>query len=121
MIAKLPNKIDLPKPGPLETVDEVKYLNNQIPSTTSYYDGSTKLNKITINCKIFANPTDCLHSSNCGWCGSVSGCVAGTNLGPLEPCVKSSYIFSAPFPNWNPQSRVINENVGGMSLTVINK
>ena len=114
MVAKLPDTINPPKPGPLETVEE-------IPSTTTYYDGSPKLNKITINCKIFAAPTDCLHSSNCGWCGSSSGCIAGTNLGPLEPCVKSSYIFSAPFPNWNPQTRVINENVGGLSLTVVNK
>ena len=74
-----------------------------------------------MTCKIYANPTDCLHSSECGWCGSQSGCIAGNNLGPLEACVKSSYIFSAPFPNWNPQTRVINEIVGGAGLIVVNK
>jgi hypothetical protein len=114
MVANLPGKIELPKPGPLETVDE-------LPSSTTYYDGSNNLNKVTITCRVYANPTKCLHQSNCGWCGSSNGCISGTNLGPLEPCKKSSYIFSAPFPNWNPQTRVINEKVGGMSLTLVNK
>jgi len=56
-----------------------------------------------------------------GWCGSSNACVLGTNLGPLEPCVKSSYIFAAPTPNFNSQTRVINENVGGLSFTVVHK
>lgn len=113
-VVKLPNKIALPSPGPLESVEEV-------PSTTNYYDGSTKLNKITINCKLISTPSDCIHNSSCGWCGSTNTCISGTNLGPLEPCVKSSYIFSAPYPNWNPQTNVVNEQVAGMSLTVVNK
>lgn len=42
-------------------------------------------------------------------------------MGPLEPCVKSSFIFSAPYPNFNPQTKKVNENVGGLSMTVITK
>jgi len=114
MIAKLPEKIPLPGPGPLESADET-------PSATLFYDGRNNLNKVTIICHVYANPSDCTHSSNCGWCGSSNRCISGTNQGPLENCVKSSYIFSAPFPDWNPQTRVINEQIGGVSYTVLNK
>lgn len=114
MIGSLPKKFDLPPPGPQETPEE-------IPSVTDYYDGSHKLNTVKIQCKIHSNPTSCLHQSSCGWCGSTNSCVLGNNLGPLQPCTKSSYIFSAPYPNWNPQTRVVNEQVGGVSLTVVSK
>jgi len=113
-VPRLPDKIPLPKPGPQESIDE-------IPTSTDYYDGSKRLNTVTINCKIYNSPNECLHNSSCGWCGSSMSCIAGTNIGPLESCVKSSYIFSAPFPNWNPNSRVVNENLGGTGLTVVNK
>jgi len=56
-----------------------------------------------------------------GWCGSNGSCLAGNNIGPFEPCVKGSYIFAPPNPNWNPQARVVNENVGGIKLTVVAK
>jgi hypothetical protein len=114
MVNKLPAKFDMPPTGAMESVEE-------LPSVTDYYDGATKLNTVTIQCRIYANPTDCLHKSSCGWCGSSNSCISGNNLGPLQPCVKSSYIFSAPYPNWNPQTRVITEKLGGVSLTVVNK
>jgi hypothetical protein len=79
------------------------------------------LNKITINCRIYASPTDCIHSNTCGWCGASNSCIVGNTMGPLENCIKSSYIFAVPQPNWNPQTRIINENVGGLSLTVVSK
>jgi len=79
------------------------------------------LNKIQINCHIYANPTDCVHNSHCGWCGASKSCIVGNSVGPLESCVKSSYIFAAPTPSFNPHTRVINENVGGLSLTVVSK
>lgn len=104
----------MPPPGPQESVDEV-------PSTTDYYDGSHNLNTVKIQCRIYANPTDCLHQSSCGWCGSANNCILGNNLGPLQPCLKSSYIFTAPFPNWNPQTKVVNEQIGGVGLTVVSK
>lgn len=93
----------------------------KIPSSTNYYDGSNNLNKVTITCKIYVNPTDCLHKSSCGWCGANNSCISGTNLGPLERCPRSSYIYSAPFPNWYPQTRVINDNIGGAAITLVNK
>ncbi len=105
---------ELPPPGPQESPDEV-------PSETDYYDGSLHLNSVKVQCKIFSNPTDCLHQSSCGWCGSNSSCILGNNLGPLQPCSKSSYIFTAPFPNWSPETKVKTENTGGVSLTVVSK
>ena len=59
MVSKLPDVISPPAPGPKEEV-------NEIASTTNYYDGGAKLNKITINCKIYANASDCLTNSHCG-------------------------------------------------------
>lgn len=58
---------------------------------------------------------------NIGWCGSNGSCISGNNVGPFESCVKGSFIFSPPQPNWNPQARVVSENVGGVKLTVISK
>jgi hypothetical protein len=105
---------ELPPPGPQELPDE-------IPSETDYYDGSLHLNAIKVQCKIFSNPTDCLHQSSCGWCGSSGQCILGNNLGPLERCKNSTYVFTAPFPNWSPETKVITENTGGVKLTVASK
>ena len=98
----------------MESVDET-------PSSTDYYDGSKNLNVVKVQCIVYANATDCLKQSSCGWCGSTKSCILGNNLGPLQSCVKSSYIFSAPYPNWNPQTRVVNDQVGGVGLTVVSK
>lgn len=59
MVTHLSEQIIVPKRGPLETVDE-------IPTNKDYYNGEEKLNVLKINCKINANPTDCLHQSHCG-------------------------------------------------------
>lgn len=91
------------------------------PTITDYYDGSRNLNVVKVQCKIHATAGDCLHQSSCGWCGSSNSCILGNNLGPLQPCLKSSYVFSAPYPNWNPQTRVVSEQAGGVSLTVVSK
>jgi len=112
MVTKLPSSFATPQPGPVELVDE-------IPSTNDYYDGSKKLNIIRVNCNIYANPNDCVKKSSCGWCGSSKSCVLGNNLGPLQACNKSTYIFSAPYPA--NQSRIINQNIGGLAMTVISK
>jgi len=56
-----------------------------------------------------------------GWCGSNGTCVAGSGAGPFEPCVKGAYIFAKPKPNFNPSARIVNENVGGVKLTVVSK
>jgi hypothetical protein len=114
MVSNLPNKFELPPAGPQESIDEV-------PSVTDYYDGSTNLNSLKVQCKIYANPSDCTHQSTCGWCGSNNTCILGDSTGPRQPCAKSSYIFASPYPHWNPQTKVTTENTGGVSLTVVNK
>jgi hypothetical protein len=111
MVTALPKNMDLPPPGPLESPDE-------IPSETDYYDGSLHLNAEVVKCQIFANPTDCLHQSSCGWCGSNTSCIPGNNLGPLRPCEKKSYMFTAPYPNFTPQTQAVANPEGGVSLIV---
>jgi hypothetical protein len=59
MVSHLPDVIPPPPKGPMEAVDE-------IPTEKNYYKGDEKLNLVHVNCKINANPTDCLHNSNCG-------------------------------------------------------
>jgi len=114
MVSHLPEKFDLPPPGQSETVDE-------IPSPTDFYDGTGNLNVIKINCTVYSNPKVCLTHSNCGWCGASNSCILGNNLGPQQACVRSSYIYSAPYPNWTPEMSVVTGNIGGVSLNMINK
>jgi len=114
MVKHLPKFFDLPKPGKIETVLE-------IPSGTDYYDGSNNLNVKTLNCSIYANPKVCITHSSCGWCGSTSRCILGNNLGPQQSCVRSSYIYSAPYPNWDPQARIITGNFNGVKIDVDNR
>ncbi len=59
LVTHLPDKLFVPKRGPLEVVEE-------IPTVKDYYNGAQKLNVLHVNCKINANPTDCLHQSHCG-------------------------------------------------------
>lgn len=115
MVTHLPDVISPPKKGPLETVDE-------IPTEKEYYKGENKLNIQKINCRIYANPTDCLHQSSCGWCGNYSACIMGNGFGPLQPCNKSTFIYSSTGMGvgigWEQNTRRINEQVGNVSLTV---
>lgn len=110
----LPERFEAPKAGPAENVDE-------IPTISDYYDGSAKLNTIQVKCKIFTTALDCLRQSSCGWCGSSNSCVLGNNMGPLQACMRSSYIFSPPIPNWNRMTTTNEANVAGIKLSVINK
>lgn len=70
----------------LEAVEE-------IPSTTTYYDGSLSLNSSKIDCQIFTNAHDCASNNVCGWCGSSNTCISGTKYGPLSNCVQTTYLF----------------------------
>jgi len=103
-----------PPTGPLETVEE-------IPTIHDYYAGDLHLNVINVKCDIYTNKTDCIHNSSCGWCGSSNGCILGTNFGPAQPCVRASYIYGRPYPNFHPQVKMINENVGGVTQTIVSK
>lgn len=59
MVEKLPDIVTPPSPGPLESVDE-------LPSATTYYDGSLHLNVAQIDCHIVNVPGDCVKQSVCG-------------------------------------------------------
>jgi len=112
MVAHLPDKFDLPKPGLVETVDEV-------PSISYYYDGSNNLNVKTLHCTIFANPKECLIHSRCGWCGETKQCILGNNLGPQESCKRSSYIYSAPYEKWDNRARIIAGEFAGPNINTL--
>ena len=101
-MSKLPTRFDVPKGGQIESVDEV-------PSVGDYYDGTNKLNVVRINCSLNKTSKTCFEHSSCGWCGSSTSCIYGNKFGPLQNCVKSTYVYSAPHPNWNPQIRQVNE------------
>mmetsp|Transcript_9994 Transcript_9994/g.10305 ORF Transcript_9994/g.10305 Transcript_9994/m.10305 type:complete len:198 (-) Transcript_9994:71-664(-) len=113
-IPKLPEKFDIPRSGPLENVEEV-------PSSTDYYDGSINLNKKKILCKIHGNATECLKNSSCGWCGSSGVCILGNNLGPLQSCLRSTFVYSSPVPNWNLSGSVINSDSNGVKFVLKDK
>lgn len=91
-LPKLPEKFDLPRGGPLENVEEIS-------SEDNYYDGSLNLNKKSISCKVYGNSNDCLKNSSCGWCGSSNSCILGNNLGPLQSCSRSSFVYASPVAN----------------------
>merc|ERR1712032_809139 len=113
LMRALPSHFDPPAPGPMESV-------NETPSTTDYYDGAKNLNVIRIQCKVYANAAECLKQSSCGWCGSSNTCILGNNLGPLSPCVKSTFAFGSPA--FNPTTRVVNDmETGGVQLTASTK
>jgi hypothetical protein len=59
MVARLPDIITPPVPGPLESVQE-------IPSRTNYYDGSLSLNVGVADCHVIRLPGDCVKQSVCG-------------------------------------------------------
>ena len=69
------------------------------------------MNTIKIDCKLYTNPKECVHQSGCGWCGQMTRCIKGTQMGPLEKCVKSTFIFTSP-TDWTKK----NENVEMGSL-----
>lgn len=111
-VNKLPDEVRKPSVGPLEAV-------NEIPTQHDYYDGSLRLNSVKIKCTIFTTKSDCIQNSFCGWCGSSNSCMLAKNISADTKCVTSAMIHSQPYPNWNPQVRTINEQVGGVSMHVV--
>ena len=95
VVEKLPARVNL-NTGKLESVDEVA-------SNADYYDGSKTLKLATVNCNAFSSKKDaCLHQGSCGWCGSSNSCISGNSLGPTAPCLKGTFLFSAPTNNTAP-------------------
>lgn len=110
-VNQLPNP-ELKEPveqGPLESIEEQ-------PTEADYYDGSNKLNTVHVDCVIYANPNECFQQSSCGWCGSNNKCVLGNNMGPLQACNKSSYIFNTPVPNWNNTTQASEDTNGSFRV-----
>lgn len=110
-VSKLQEEVPSPARGPLESAEE-------LPTTGEYYDGNLKLNVVKVNCNLYASQEDCIHNSKCGWCGSRNGCVLGNNFGPLEACVRASFIYGQRYPGTATERR-IDERVGGATMTVI--
>ena len=89
------------------------------PSIPVFYDGTHKLNTIKASCVIYTDSKSCLHQSWCGWCGELTRCIKGTHLGPLEPCAKSTYIFTSPAQYAT--TRISNNEIGGIIANISTK
>ena len=69
-----------------------------------YYDGSLHLGQVAkINCELLTTqPRACVNEKGCGWCGENNKCIGASPLGPIQPCVRSSFIYTLPSVDWNP-------------------
>ena len=114
LVEKLPPKTPLTG-GTIETIDE-------LPSAEDYYDGTKGLKMTYATCQQYTTQQDaCLHQGSCGWCAGNGSCIAGNAAGPLAPCLRGTYKFTAPAADWNPMGsgnyNVNRMNVGGAQLT----
>ena len=94
----------------------------EVPSVTDYYDGTTKFETTTVKCTQWTHQKEvCQKQRACGWCASSLSCISGNNLGPLAPCLRGRFEFSAPKDNWNPLEtdnvNVSRKQVGLAQLT----
>lgn len=115
-VDKLPPKTPITD-GKVETVDE-------ITTESNYYDGTIGLKTTVTTCNMYTTqPQVCLHQGSCGWCGSSNTCINGNNLGPLAPCLRGTYVFTAPSSDWNPikGGTVTKSTFNGAVLTKIEK
>ena len=72
-------------------------------SNKFYYDGTLNLSAIHVSCDTYTTyPMACVHNSNCGWCGQTNKCIEGNRQGPKSPCIRSTFLYTAPTPEWNP-------------------
>jgi hypothetical protein len=99
------------------TTNSTKEVANEIPSVKDYYDGAPKLNGMNFQCKMYSKMLDCVHQSNCGWCGASAHCVRGNQAGPLEACLQTTYVFTSGSIH-TPPERIAFENMGGLSIAV---
>ena len=83
-----------------------------------FYDGSSKLNVVEVNCDVMSlAPNDCVNNKFCGWCGDKNKCIPGNNRGPLSPCMRSTYLYSKPSGTWNPlRAGTVNINTKGETI-----
>ena len=105
------------EPNPVETIDE-------IPSENVFYDGTVGMKTTHFNLcgQYTTKPQVCVAQGNCGWCSSSNTCIEGNQVGPLSPCIRGSYVFSAPTTDWNPfpnATKVVQQDFYGTTLTKI--
>lgn len=67
----------------------------EIPTTTQYYDGSSKLKHSKIKCRLYVTERSCLNQSSCGWCDETQACIPGSESGPLLPCELSMFRYES--------------------------
>ena len=89
-----------------------------------YYNGRDNLNAIHINCNVYStNPSSCVHNMKCGWCGQSNTCIPGTLSGPMAPCLRNTFLYTAPSSEWSPlRASSINTlavNMKGEALNTI--
>lgn len=69
-----------------------------------YYDGSIHLGKVAqVHCDMYTTqPRACVNEKGCGWCGQSNTCIGANALGPISPCIRSTFIYTLPSAEWNP-------------------
>lgn len=76
---------------------------NTFTKDRNYYDGTNNLSAIHVDCNVYTtDPQSCVHNSKCGWCGDKNNCIEGNSSGPLAPCMRNTFLYMAPTPEWNP-------------------
>jgi len=106
-----------PRKSPYDGTPNAQGAADEIPSITNYYDGTQRLNSVQVRCKVYANVNDCVHQAGCGWCGSTSSCIMGNQIGTMEACAASTYVFTSG--GAHPEERVVKENVGSLAMTIL--
>ena len=95
--------LNAPGPAVMGEANTVYNTFTQVNSGKYYYDGTSNLSSIHVNCDVLSTrPGTCVQNANCGWCGQRNSCVEGTSAGPLGNCLRSTYLYSKPSSEWNP-------------------
>lgn len=70
----------------------------------NYYDGTLHLgSQANVHCGFYSTqPRSCVHKGGCGWCGETNKCIEASPLGPIAPCLRSTFLYNMPSPEWNP-------------------
>ena len=95
----------------------------EIKSENEYYDGSKRLNKVSLKVKEklcgewTTKPEACSKSSGCGWCSNSKTCIPRDADGPLLPCQVGAFKFQNPPKDWNlfPEDedvKIIKQKIG---------
>ncbi len=93
---RIPIHLNKPYSGIMRDADG--YMRDKL-----YYDGTYNLSAIKVECNVYTTvPSDCVHNSSCGWCGEKSSCINGNIHGPLMPCLRNTFLYTAPNPEWDP-------------------